>query len=116
MAGSTAAVLMSPGYGGYQTATLPLYYATTGCFTTKAPEFHAVAYDAYELHHQRACQLTEVSKYYTTKSPECYTATYAALAYCTEVPTNYNNEARKFYTATYAAPSHYTLATKYYSA
>ncbi|EFX82103.1 hypothetical protein DAPPUDRAFT_241171 [Daphnia pulex] len=57
---------------------------------------------------------TDVSKYYITKSPECYTATYAALAYCTEAPTYYNTEARKFYTATYAAPSHY--ATKYYSA
>ncbi len=27
---------------------------------------------------------TEASKYYTTKSPEYYTAAYAALAYCTE--------------------------------
>jgi hypothetical protein len=27
---------------------------------------------------------TEASKYYTTKSPEYYTATYAALAYCIE--------------------------------
>ncbi len=60
MAGSTAAVLMSPGYGGYQIATLPPYYsikpyAATGYSTTKAPEYHAAAYDAYGLHHQRAC-------------------------------------------------------------
>ena len=28
MAGSTTGVLMSPGYGGYQAATLPPYYTT----------------------------------------------------------------------------------------
>jgi hypothetical protein len=44
MDGSTTSVPMSPGYGGYQTTTLPSYYtkttyATTGCCTTKAPEF-----------------------------------------------------------------------------
>ncbi len=67
---------------------------------------------------------TEASKYYTTKSPEYYTATHAALSYCTEscscyyteTPAFYKTESPKFYTTAYAAPSHYTDAPKYYSA
>jgi hypothetical protein len=44
MAGSTNCLPMSPGYGRYHPTTLPSYYtkttyATTGCCTTKAPEF-----------------------------------------------------------------------------
>jgi hypothetical protein len=46
MAGSTTGVPMSPGYGGYQTATPAPYYTTTYVttsycteVTTKAPEF-----------------------------------------------------------------------------
>jgi hypothetical protein len=40
---------MSPGYGGYQTATPPPYYITT---------------------YATAIYYTEASKYYTTKAPE----------------------------------------------
>jgi hypothetical protein len=71
MAGSTTGVPMSPGYGGYQTATPPPYYPKATYATTS--------------------YCTEISKYYTTKTPE-------------------------FYTTTYAAPSHSTDALKYYSA
>jgi hypothetical protein len=62
---------MSPGYGGYQTATPPPYYPKA----TYAPTSYC----------------TKVYKYYTTKTPE-------------------------FYTTTYAAPRHYTDVLKYYSA
>jgi hypothetical protein len=45
MAGSATGVPMSPGYGGYQTATPPPYYtattfAKTSYNTTKAPEYY----------------------------------------------------------------------------
>jgi hypothetical protein len=60
---------MSPGYGGYQTATPPPYYPRVTNAT--------ISY------------CTEISKYYTTKAPEFYTTTYAA-------PSNYT-EALKYY-------------------
>jgi hypothetical protein len=56
MAGSTAGVLMSPRYGGNQTATPPPSYTTYA--TTSA--------------------CTEVFKYYTIKAQVFYTTTYAA--------------------------------------
>jgi hypothetical protein len=49
MAESTTGVLMSPGYGGYQSTALPSYYATT-------------SYDMTSYY-------TEAPKYYTTKEP-----------------------------------------------
>jgi hypothetical protein len=48
--GSTTGVLMSPGYGGYQTATPPPYYPKTTYATTS--------------------YCTEVYNYYTTKASE----------------------------------------------
>jgi hypothetical protein len=69
--GSTTGVLMSPGYGGYQTATPPPYYPKATYATTSS--------------------CTEVFKYYTTKAPEFYTTTYAA-------PRHYT-EALKYYSA-----------------
>ncbi|EFX82138.1 hypothetical protein DAPPUDRAFT_241250 [Daphnia pulex] len=90
---------------GYRTATLPPYYttapyATTGYFTTKAPEYHAAAYDAYELHHQRACRLHLGFQYAgcQTGEPPPYYTTYATTNY-------YTIKAPEYYTTTCAAPS-----------
>jgi hypothetical protein len=76
MAGSATRVSMSPGYGGYQTATPPPYYTTTtfaktSCNTTKAPEYYTTTYDVPSYY-------TETPKYksapsYITKEPEYYT-------------------------------------------
>ena len=55
MAGSTTGVPMSPGYGGYQTATPPPYYPKA----TYAPTSYC----------------TKVYKYYATKAPELCTTT-----------------------------------------
>jgi hypothetical protein len=50
MAGLTTGVPMSPGYGGYQTATPASYYTTssaaTGYYTSKAQEYYTVTYVA----------------------------------------------------------------------
>jgi hypothetical protein len=64
MAGSTTGVPMSPGYGGYQTATPPPYYPKATYATTS--------------------YCTGVYKYYTTKAPEFYTTTYSAPSYYTK--------------------------------
>jgi hypothetical protein len=84
---------MSPGYGGYQTATLPPYYTTTPYDTTsyctealkyyiKAPDFfyrnlccpellHRIPAVLFfpEVHYQTAEYYTEATKYYITKVP-----------------------------------------------
>jgi hypothetical protein len=67
---------MSPGYGGYQTAVPSPYYktityATTGHYTTKAPEYYTTTCDAPSYY-------TETPKYnsapsYIIKEPEYYT-------------------------------------------
>jgi hypothetical protein len=48
MAGLTAGVPMSPGYGGYQTATPASYhtttYAATGYYNPKALEYYTITY------------------------------------------------------------------------
>jgi hypothetical protein len=91
MAESTTGVLMSPGYGGYQSTTPPSYYATTTYDTTS--------------------YYTEAPKYYTTKEPECYTTTNAAPAYYTEAPKYYS--APSYYTE---VPAYYTTKTvEYYT-
>jgi hypothetical protein len=79
--GSTTGVLMSPGYGGYQTATPPPYYPKATYATTSS--------------------CTEVFKYYTTKAPEFYTTTYAAPSTLTTLK---YTDALKYY----SAPSYYT--------
>jgi hypothetical protein len=55
MAGLTVGVPMSPGYGGYQTTT-PASDCTTTTYATTS-------------------YYTEVSMYYTTNVPDCYTKT-----------------------------------------
>jgi hypothetical protein len=52
-AGSTAVLLMSPGYGGYTTLdTKPqrCLFTTQQPVSSQPAGFHAAAYDAYELH------------------------------------------------------------------
>jgi hypothetical protein len=81
MAGSTTGVPMSPGYGGYQTATPPPYctttYATAGYYTEdpKYPKYYSAPsyYTEAPIYYT-----TEAPEYYTTKAPEYYTTTYAA--------------------------------------
>jgi hypothetical protein len=63
---SISGVPMSPGYGGYQTATPPSYYQT-----------------------QTTSYYTEAPNYYTEKA-EYYTATYAAPVYYTDGPKYYS--------------------------
>jgi hypothetical protein len=65
MAESITGVPMSPGYGGYQTATPPPYYPKATYATTS--------------------YCPEVYKYYTTKAPEFYTTIYAAPSHYTDV-------------------------------
>jgi hypothetical protein len=81
VAGETTGVPMSSGYGGYQTATPAFYYtttyATTGYYTTKAPEHCNTTCDVPYYY-------TEASKYNsaprdTTKGAEYYTTIYAAI-------------------------------------
>ncbi|EFX88274.1 LOW QUALITY PROTEIN: hypothetical protein DAPPUDRAFT_234799 [Daphnia pulex] len=86
MAESTTGLLMSPGYGGYQSTTPPSYYATTTYDTTS--------------------YYTEAPKYYTTKEPDYYTTTNAAPAYYTEAPKYYS--APSYYTE---VPAYYTTKT-----
>jgi hypothetical protein len=76
MAGSTTGVSMSPGYGGYQTATPPPYYPRATNATTSF--------------------CTEISKYYTPKAPEFCTTTYAAPSHYTDVLKYYS--APSYYT------------------
>ncbi len=76
MAGSTTGVPMSPGYGGYQTATHPPYYPKATYATTN--------------------YCTKVYKYYTTKAPEFYTITYAAPSHYADVLKYYS--APSYYT------------------
>jgi hypothetical protein len=71
MAGSTTGVPMSTWYGANQTATPPPSYTTTYATTSSC---------------------TTAFKYYTTKAPEFYSTTYAALT--------------PLY---YSAPSYYTI-------
>jgi hypothetical protein len=76
MAGSTTGVLMSPGYGGYQTTLPPPYYPKATYGTTS--------------------YCTEAYKYYTTKAPEFYTTTYAAPSHSTDALKYYS--APSYYT------------------
>jgi hypothetical protein len=90
MAGPTTGVPMSPGYGGYQTATPPPYYpratnATTSsctkvfkCYTTKAPEFYTTTYAA-PSHSTDALKYYSAPSYYTTKATEQDYARYPIL-------------------------------------
>jgi hypothetical protein len=82
-------VPMSPGYGGYQTATPPPNYTTTTLTTS---------------------YYTEAPKYYTTKAPEYDAITYASPSYYTDAPnyysaSSYTTKAAEYYTTTYAAPA-----------
>ncbi len=126
MAGLTNGLPMSPGYGGYQTTTLPSYYTNNirnnrllhhqgsrvYTRTCDAPSYYT---DAPNYITKEPEYYTEAPKYYTIKAPEYYTTTYAAPAYYTEAPNYCNTEAPNYYTTTYAAPSYYTDAPKYYS-
>jgi hypothetical protein len=88
-------VPMSPGYGGYQTATPPNYTTTT--LTTS--------------------YYTEAPKYYTTKPPEYDTITYASPSYNTDAPNYYSASSYTTKAAertTYAALFYYTETPKYY--
>ncbi|EFX89745.1 hypothetical protein DAPPUDRAFT_232993 [Daphnia pulex] len=51
-----------------------------------------------------------VSKYYTTKSPKCYTTTYAAPPAEPRI-----TKSLEYYTTTYVARAYYTVAPKYYN-
>ncbi|EFX83541.1 hypothetical protein DAPPUDRAFT_238570 [Daphnia pulex] len=65
---------MSPSYGGNQTATPPLSYTTyattSSCtdvfqyYTTKAPEFYTITYDA-PSHYTDALKYYSALSYYT---------------------------------------------------
>jgi hypothetical protein len=94
MDGSNTGVVMSPGYGGNQTATPPPYFSKATYATTS--------------------YCTEVYKYYTTKAPEFYTTTYAAPSHYTDVlkyystPSYYTTKVTECYMTTHAAPSYYT--------
>ncbi|EFX80709.1 hypothetical protein DAPPUDRAFT_243427 [Daphnia pulex] len=89
---SNTGVPMSPGYGGYQTATLPSSYETTSNATT--------------------IYYTEAPNYYTEKS-ECYTATYAAQVYYID-GNKYYTEAPKYFTKAIEHPNlpYYTVTTE----
>jgi hypothetical protein len=99
-------VVMFPGYGGYQIATLP-----SNCSTT----------------YSTTCYYTGTSTYYTEKA-EYYTRTYATPGpvyyteepkhysapryHQTEAPVNYTTNASECYMIIYAALNYYTGASK----
>ncbi|XP_046445186.1 uncharacterized protein LOC124194848 [Daphnia pulex] len=99
--GSTTGVLMSPRYGGYQTATPPPYYPKATYATTS--------------------YCTEVYKYYTTKASEFCTITYAAPSHYTDALKCYSalsyctTKATEYYMSTHAAPSYYNDSPNCYT-
>jgi hypothetical protein len=99
MAGSTTGVPMSPGQGGYQTATPPPYYTTTYATTSyytevaqlglqfKPPRIQIITPQLVllpELHYQSAEYYTEAPEYYTTEAPT--ETTTKAVEYYTGAP------------------------------
>ncbi|EFX88260.1 LOW QUALITY PROTEIN: hypothetical protein DAPPUDRAFT_234827 [Daphnia pulex] len=130
LARSTTGVLMSPGYGGYQTTTpvsdcTTTTYATTSYYTAKCPDYYTTPYALPNYLRQipeRVDYSAEVPKYYTTKAPEYCTTSYHGLVEIkgernkqscdVRVASKYfTTKAPECYTTTDVAPSYYTKAS-----